>query len=98
MKLAAHTLASCPPSPTDAIRVLAMIPTALSGDRFPALAPLATINAVRNGGIAAGAAIANASGATRAAAGIAPGPAVEIAHAMQKTSSGGSRDRPPGRA
>ena len=58
MKFAAQTFISCPPSPIDAIRVLAMIPTALSGERLPALAPLATIKAVRNGGIAAGAAIA----------------------------------------
>ena len=30
--------APCPPRPTDAMRVLAMMPTALKGDRLPALA------------------------------------------------------------
>ena len=93
-KLAAQTFHSCPPSPTSAIRVFAMIPTALSGDRLPALAPLATISAVRNGGIDAAGAIAKASGAISATLGIAPGPAVETRHAATNMIGGSSRARP----
>ena len=45
-----RTTNSCPTTPACAIRLLAMTPTALIGERLPALAPLATISAVRRRG------------------------------------------------
>src|SRR5690606_30837174 len=59
--------------------------------------PLATISAVRNGGTDVTGAIANASGAISATAGMAPGPAVDTAHAATNMSGGSSRGRPPAR-
>ena len=71
-----------------------MMPTALIGDRFPALAPLPTIRAVRKGGTPAAAPIAIAGGATSAVAEMAPGPSVATVHARKKTSGGTSAARP----
>src|SRR3954471_9195813 len=92
---AAITLPGWPPSPACAILVLAMTPTALIGDRLPALAPLATISAVRKYGIRARALIAMASGATSATLETAPGPTAEIAQAIAKNIGGSSGARPP---
>ena len=48
-KFANQTRASWPTSPALAMAPLAMMPTEENGERLPALAPLATISAVRNG-------------------------------------------------
>ncbi len=74
-----------------------MIPTAPNGDKFPALAPLAIINAARNGEMPARMLRAMPTGATRATATMAPRPTVEIAQAIRKTIGGTSVWRPRAR-
>ena len=71
-----------------------MTPTALTGDRLPAFAPLVTASAVRKGGIPARRATAIAMGATRATLAIAPGPTVETAQAMKKRRMGSTLASP----
>ena len=78
------------------MRELAITPTALSGDRLPALAPLATISAVRNAGMPVRRPIAIASGATSATLAIAPGPSVATTPAIAKMMSGTARTLPRG--
>jgi hypothetical protein len=97
-KLAAHTFHSCEPSPAAAMRLLAITPTALSGDRLPALAPLATIRAVRKAGTPDRAPIVIAIGTTRATVGTAPGPSVETIMASAKRRTGTVRRLPPTRS
>ena len=71
--------------------LFATMPTALSGERLPAFAPLATISADQERLDRRGRApIAKASGAISATLGIAPGPAVDIAQAAIANISGGS--------
>ncbi len=74
-----------------------MMPTELNGDRLPALAPLATISAVRNGDIPARAPTAIAIGTTSATLATAPGPTVESPQAMRKNIHGSSATRPRAR-
>ena len=89
--MAIHTLPACPPRPASAIFVLARMPTALIGDRFPALAPLATASAVRKRGTPARVATGIAIGIRRATAMMAPGPIEASAHAVANSSTGNRR-------
>ena len=77
------------------MRLLAMTPTALVGDRFPALAPLATIRAVRTRGTPAVNPTAIASGASSATVDTAPGPTEESRPAPRKNTNGTRRGSPP---
>src|SRR4030095_8133341 len=73
-KLANQTLPSCPPIPASLILVLAMTPTELNGERLPALAPFATISAVRKWGTPARFPTTIARGIINATVEIDPGP------------------------
>ena len=79
------------------MRVLAITPTALSGDRLPALAPLATTSATRSGGTPARMPIAIPSGATSATLAMAPGPTVDTAQAATNRTMGTTRALPRAR-
>ena len=73
---------------------LAMMPTEENGERLPALAPLATINAVRNGETPTRWPTAMASGTRSATVEIAPGPTEQSAHATRKRQTGITRALP----
>ena len=72
----------------------ATTPTALIGDRFPALAPFATISAVRKRGTPPRVPIAIASGMSSATLEIAPGPIDDSTKALTKNTIGIARALP----
>ena len=82
------TFHSWSPRPAAAIRELAMMPTALIGEKLPAFPPFATISAVSIGGSCTRAPMTMASGTTSAMAGTAPGPTAENANVRMKNISG----------
>ena len=94
MALAAKTFASWPGRPASAMRELAMMPTALRGERLPALAPFATMSAPMNGEKRSCIETAAARGATRATLGTAPGPTAATAKATRNSSQGTIRPSP----
>ena len=65
-----------------------MIPVGANGDRAPAMAPWATMIAIRNAGMPARAAAAIAIGATSAAAAMLPAPIEASARARPKNITG----------
>ena len=74
--------------------LFAITPTAENGERFPALAPLATMSAVRNGGRPDRSPVAMASGANSATVESAPGPTDDKAQAITKKRIGITRALP----
>ena len=74
-----------------------MMPTALNGERFPALAPFATKRAPMKGDRPIRAATLVASGATSATLGTAPGPTADTTKATAKSGQGTTRASPRAR-
>ncbi len=93
-RLAVHTLSSWPASPASASFAFATTPTALTGDRFPELAPLITASALRNGESPARRPAAMPIGATSATLAMAPGPALASALAITNSTHGRRRASP----
>ena len=70
------------------IRPVTMMPVGANGDSAPACAPLPTMIAIRNGGIAARAATAIAIGASIAAVATLPGPSDAMTQPSTKNMTG----------
>ena len=79
---------SWPASPIASMFLLTMMPVGAKRESAPACAPLPTISAIRNGGIAARSATAIAIGAMIAVVAMLPGPMLDSVTAMKKNMIG----------
>ena len=84
------TFHSLPGSPTRAMRPFTIAPMALSGDRFPAFAPVPIMIALRRLGTPARMPVGIAIGATIATLATAPGPIADNPNASAKNTIGRS--------